>query len=164
MQFTGPGSVLRLPANRLGSFPPVSLTAHWSMKAGLYSPFQSAAHTVKEEPFIFPSHRPHTQLPPLSSALSIHLFSSLYVHNLSLCLQKCLHAIKEDKLNLWVQQMFGQTEAFWFPFVSHTTAVNFFSPLEEKKKKLVFKPGGKKMLQGNRLCWLYVTLVLFQSL
>lgn len=47
VQFTGPGSVLRLPANQLGSFPLVLLTAHWPMKAGLYSQFQLVAHTTE---------------------------------------------------------------------------------------------------------------------
>lgn len=79
MQFTGPGSVLRLPANRLGSFPPVSLTAHWTMKAGLYSPLQSTPLTIKEEPLIFPSHRPHTASPSFdpSQTLNPFLFPSL---------------------------------------------------------------------------------------
>lgn len=58
---------------------PVSLTAHWPMKAGLYSPFQSTAHTIKEEPFIFPFHRPHTHnfslFLSLSQTLSIRLSS-----------------------------------------------------------------------------------------
>lgn len=71
--------------------PPVSLTAHWPMKAGLYSLFQSTAHTIKEEPFIFPFHRPHTQLPPLSIPLSdsrsispLFLFLSLHLQFVSL--------------------------------------------------------------------------------
>lgn len=60
---------------------PVSLTAHWPMKAVLYSLFQSTPHTIKEEPFILPFHRPHTQLPPLSlsqTRLSSSLFLQLH--------------------------------------------------------------------------------------
>ena len=66
--------------------PPVSLTAHWPMKAGLYSPFQSAAQTIKRGavylPLPSPTHppslaplllflplkaAPHTERPPMKS-------------------------------------------------------------------------------------------------
>lgn len=60
---------------------PVSLTAHWPMKAVLYSLFQSTPHTIKEEPFILPFHRPHTHNFPLFLSLRplIRLSSSLFL-------------------------------------------------------------------------------------
>lgn len=69
--------------------PPVSLTAHWTMKAGLYSLFQSTAHSIKEEPFIFPSHRPHTLLPPLSIPLSDSPSISFPLSTSTICLCVC---------------------------------------------------------------------------
>lgn len=103
--------------------PPVSLTAHWPMKAGLYSPFQSTAHTIKEEPFIFPFHRPHTQLPPQTPDPSpLFPFLSLHLQFVSLSPKLLSHNKKRTNKNL-VQQTWRLTESnsFWFPLQSHKT-------------------------------------------
>lgn len=96
--------------------PPVSLTAHWPMKAVLYSLFQSTPHTIKEEPFIFPFHRPHTQLPPLSlsQTLDPSLLLSFSAATFTICLSVSKNAFgrqKRTNKNLQVQQMWRQTKS-----------------------------------------------------
>lgn len=114
--------------------PPVSLTAHWPMKAVLYSLFQSTPHTIKEEPFIFPFHRPHTQLPPLSlsQTLDPSLLLSFSAATFTICLSVSKNAFgrqKRTNKNLQVQQMWRQTKSnsvFFPPYTQNCSCRRVF--------------------------------------
>lgn len=79
--------------------PPVSLTAHWPMKAGLYSLFQSAAHTIKRRAVYLslpsPTHTLALFLSSLSEPRSIVPRPFFSLTTFTLCLRVSKNAFAQ---------------------------------------------------------------------